>query len=105
VRPIGLWAEIVGSEERASAQAARLEDRFARWLVHTDRARRVQGAAGILWWIRQVAPVRIRPGLFLSWAEAPTWPPADVTLAAAGPEGIDRAATAIVDAFASKNLT
>ncbi|HKY47916.1 MAG TPA: hypothetical protein VJQ79_08050 [Acidimicrobiia bacterium] len=105
VRPIGLWAEIVGSEERASAQAARLEDRFGRWLVHTDRARRVRGAAGILWWIRQVAPVRFRPGLFLSWAEAPSWPPADVTLAAPGPEGIDRAAAAIVDAFASKNPT
>jgi hypothetical protein len=104
VRPIGLWAEIVGSEELASAEAARLEHRFARWLVHTNRGRRVEGAAGILWWIREVAPVRLRPGLFLSWTEAATWPPADVTLAASGPEGLDRAATAIVDAFASKNL-
>jgi hypothetical protein len=103
VRPIGLWAEIVGSEELASAEAARLEDRFGRWLVHTNRGRRVQGAAGLLWWIRQVAPVRLRPGLFLSWAEAATWPPADVTLAASGPQGLDRAATAIVDAFAYKN--
>lgn len=105
VRPIGLWAEIVGSEELASADAAKLEHRFARWLVHTNRGRRVQGAAGILWWIGQVAPVRLRPGLFLSWAEAPTWPPADVTFSAPGPEGLDRAASAIVDAFASKNLT
>ncbi len=101
-RPVGLWAELVGPEAAAEVGAGLLERRFSRWLVRTGRGRRVAGGLGVFWWLRQVAPVRLRAGLFVSWARQASWPPADLTIQTGGEGGLDEMASAIVEAFVTR---
>jgi hypothetical protein len=102
IQPVGLWVELIGPEGPASEKALALEARFSRWLLHTGRQRRPRGIAGLGWWLQKVLPVRLRAGLYLSWAKAPGRPKADLTLRLDDGDGVDRLAIAIVDAFVGK---
>jgi predicted nucleotidyltransferase len=61
-RPIGFWVECANPE--VAAEVAR---RLGRVLPHTGLATRPTGLlATLVWWIGEVAPVRWRPGVFVS---------------------------------------
>lgn len=65
--PVGAWVEFAGPEaEVAAEQAAR---RFGSLLNVVRRADRPSGAGVALWWMRNVAPVRWRPGLVVGVGE------------------------------------
>jgi hypothetical protein len=104
LHPVGLWVELIGPERPASEEARALEARFSRWLVRTGRRRRPRGFGGLGWWLQEVLPVRLRAGLYLSWADTPGRPRADLTLSVDDGDGVDRLAVAIVDAYVEKSV-
>jgi hypothetical protein len=78
--PIGFWVEVVG--DGASACARALSARFGRYLPWTQAEQRPRVQAEPFWWCRNVAPVRWRAGLFVSWSRSPgRIPRADSTFA------------------------
>jgi len=67
--PIGAWVHITSGELKTASQAATiLGERMSRILPHVDWAELEPFPTRIQWWVRRVAPVRWRPGVFISWA-------------------------------------
>lgn len=71
-RPIGYWVEISGPMAVAQGNAESLVERFGRWLVRSESGRRPYSVARYYWWLTRVVPVRLRPGIFVSWSEGST---------------------------------
>jgi hypothetical protein len=69
VSPIGAWVEFSGPGSTKAADLA--VERFARFLPIAARANRPAKLAAPAWWLRQVAPVRWRPGLVAGVAHQP----------------------------------
>ena len=66
LHPIGCWAELRG--EGADHQSRALAARFGRFLLRgVASARPVGRPAQARWWAAEVAPVRWRAGLLVSW--------------------------------------
>lgn len=95
--PVGYWVEIIGLDD-AAALAKALADRFGKFLPHSGvSARPDRLDKGASWFMRQVASVRWRPGLFVSWTERrPGWLPPDLTIE---PEHLNDASERIVTAM------
>jgi hypothetical protein len=66
-QPIGFWVHIIGPESENKARE--LRSRFEAWLVRVEIGNHRAGAGALLWWATDVVPVRLRPGLFLSYSE------------------------------------
>lgn len=78
-RPIGLWVEIVGFE--AEEAASRVSKDISGWLARVDYAERPRGLRVFGWWLARVAPIRWRPGVFISWSIRTSFrPTADLIL-------------------------
>jgi hypothetical protein len=78
--PIGFWVDVAGDGASACAQA--LSARFGRYLPWTRAEQRPRAPAEPLWWCLNVAPVRWRAGLFVTWSRNPRRiPRADSTFA------------------------
>lgn len=77
--PVGFWTEIIGADsERVAKNLARL---FERVLVTRAGPRPAQPASMARWLVRDVAPLRWKPGLFVSWSpRIPLTPRADLEL-------------------------
>lgn len=74
--PVGFWVHV--SE---AAVAAELENRLKRILITVTTAAAPGRLVAPLWWISNVAFVRIRPGLFISYGRAHTsWPKPDLVV-------------------------
>ena len=70
MRPAGFWAELRGTGGEAGSTA--LATRFGRFLPHAAWGPHIPGPFGSLaWWLGEVAPVRWRAGLFVSWSLEP----------------------------------
>lgn len=77
--PTGYWVDCNGDE--AHAAAAELVRRFGRLLPYAITIpRRVGRDAGATWWLRNVAPLRYRPGLVVSWSSSASAARADLCL-------------------------
>jgi hypothetical protein len=64
--PVGFWTDIIGVDsERVAKDLAR---RFDRILVTRAGPRPAQPASMARWLVRDVAPLRWKPGLFVSWS-------------------------------------
>jgi len=97
-RPVGFWVELIGPERRPDAH--HLATRFGRYLQIARSAPRPLGRLeAALWSLRIVAPVRFRPGIFVSYSTVESsWPRADLVLSDAG-EGTAPTARRIVAAM------
>lgn len=80
VSPIGYWVEIVGPKSEAQKLTESLRSRFEGWVIHLSTGERPSGLAAYRWWARQVMPIRLRPGVFLSYSESRSRPVADLTI-------------------------
>ena len=80
VSPIGYWVEIVGPKSEGQKLTEDLRSRFEGWVIHLNTGERPSGLAGYRWWARQVMPIRLRPGVFLSYRESKSRPIADLTI-------------------------
>ena len=79
--PVGFWAHLAGDDGAIAAEAA---ERFARVLVVARAVRAPAGRPAPVWYAREVAPIRLRPGLVVSYGHRPRAVPApDVELGAA----------------------
>ena len=87
-RPIGFWVEISGVGRDGEAQE--LVGKFGNILPHVGCSPRPEAFnKNLFWWARQVAPVRWRPGLYVSTAErGSAW--ADLSLEAGQPGNVER---------------
>jgi len=96
--PAGFWVELIGPERRSDAH--HLAARFGRYLQMARSDRRPSGSLeATLWSFRTVAPVRFRPGIFISYSTAEhSWPRADFVLSEAN-EGTTLIARRIVSAM------
>ena len=98
LHPVGFWAELPrarGSAELANA----LAERFGRILVWSKSDARPEGVvAGATWFVRAVAPIRWRPGLFVSVGDG-AGPRADLRLTGGD---VDDAARSIVTAMSGQ---
>ena len=90
--PVGSWAEVVSPDGEVPARA--VAQRFGRFLPRIGVGRRPESGSAI-WWMREVAPVRWRAGLFVSWGERSKGPQADLLLQGA-PADIDEMARSLV---------
>ncbi len=81
--PIGCWAELEG--EGADQQSRALAARFGRFLLRgTASARPAGRPAQARWWVADVAPVRWRAGLHVSWGVATPLISPDVSISTDG---------------------
>ena len=64
-RPVGFWVEIIGSGSESIAKD--LAQRFDRFLTTAVGKRPGNWVSLARWLLRDVAPIRLRPGLFISW--------------------------------------
>ena len=65
-RPVGFWAECETSSS-SDARVTTVAETFGRFMPYSCAGRRPDGAgASLSWFARDVAPVRWRPGLFVS---------------------------------------
>jgi hypothetical protein len=96
--PIGAWVEFTGP---GADQAADLTvERFTRFLPVTARADRPPSVEAPLWWLREVAPVRWRPGL-VAGISREAHGPADICIQV--PEGgVDAAMRELVRALSRR---
>ena len=81
-RPVGYWVAVTGSASREAAVG--LDRRFGRLFPASGCAAHPSSPLGVpAWYVRSVAPVRHRAGVFVSHGDAPVgWPKPDLTLAA-----------------------
>ncbi|HUO46844.1 MAG TPA: hypothetical protein VM470_08425, partial [Acidimicrobiia bacterium] len=98
--PVGFWVEIHGGAE-ARELCQGLADRFGRFLPHRACSPRPMGLGGEMrWFLRQVAPIRWRPGLIASWTPRRSrWLKPDLTVE---PEGVEQAARKVVQAMEAR---
>jgi hypothetical protein len=83
LHPIGCWTELEG--DGAEHQSPALAARFGRFLLRgVASARPVGRPAQARWWAREVAPVRWRAGLLVSWGEKPPLISPDVLISTHG---------------------
>ena len=97
--PIGFWAHLPGDEANT---AARLAERFDRVLV---RAKAVPAPGGHMpwpWYAREVVPVRLRPGLVVSYGARPRWVPAPDLVLDDTPVDLDEIAARLVAAMSAR---
>lgn len=100
--PIGAWVHISSVElETASHAATILGERLSRILPHVDWAELEPFPTRIWWWVRRVAPVRWRPGVFISWATG-TQKPLGCDLVVDGVVDPDTVAERVVDALRTR---
>ena len=100
--PIGFWVELVGPSDAMSDLALELATQFGAWLVRVEADRRPGGTASrYWWWLTEVTPVRLRPGLYISWTnKAPKKPHADLMMSVGANEPKSELATRIVASMA-----
>jgi hypothetical protein len=98
-RPPGFWVEMTTTATDAAASARKLADRFGGYLPHAAAGHRPASTVKAwAWWLHDVAPVRWRPGLFVSWSSGvDRWPSADLVVTSDGSD-IDHLARRIVTA-------
>jgi hypothetical protein len=94
-RPIGLWVELVGSDEVAEQLAGALVSRFGRWLVVASRGRRPVAGSTVPW-LWAVSQVRLRAGLYVSWTTVLRLPRADLTIQLEDVDDLESLAARIV---------
>jgi hypothetical protein len=67
--PIGFWAHLSGDAGEVATSAAA---RFARVLVEAKAIRAPAGWSAPVWYCREVVPIRLRPGLVVSYGRRPS---------------------------------
>jgi len=76
-RPVGFWAHV--EEQGIAKEAAR---RFGAFLAASGAGLLPNRIARCSWYLREVAPVRLRAGVFVSWGSSQDgWPAPDVVVA------------------------
>lgn len=81
LRPTGFWVEIRGDEERCRGQAVDLAHGLGRVLpVARAFSRPVSHVAQGPWALQELAPVRWRPGVAVTWSASLHWPAPDLSL-------------------------
>jgi hypothetical protein len=66
--PVGFWAHLSGDAAEVAAAAAA---RFARTLVAAEAMPAPAGRVAPIWYCRRVVPIRLRPGLVVSYGRRP----------------------------------
>jgi hypothetical protein len=99
--PIGFWAHLTGDR---GADAEVVVDRFRRILVRAVAAESPGGPNALPWYLQTVTPVRLRPGLVVSYGAVPRGVPVP-DLVVADAEDVDEAAKLLVSAMADRQAT
>ena len=79
-QPAGHWVELVNTAD--SRLGDELGPVLKAWLLRVEWGPRPASRfAATTWWLRRIVTLKIRAGVFVSWALEPSWPYADVEIA------------------------
>ena len=103
VRPVGRWVELVGADSDAAIEGRELADLLAAWLLRVETGPRPRSVlAAFRWWWREVLPVKLRAGVFVSWSGTARWPRPDVSLALAPGVPVSQLIARVIDALGAR---
>ncbi len=105
VKPVGAWVHIAGDEATASSRAAEhLAARMSRFLPHVGVGQAERLPKMISWWAGSVAPIRWRPGVFISWSASDESSPLGCDIGVRGHTDPDTVAEIVVGELRARLL-